>query len=214
MITNLKAKEVRWNFSRVLSCLSSRHYFFFVSYLLIQLVKLKPFLGPYHFAMSVIFLFHIEQERNKYKIFCPWGYLELNFWLFLSMKSVNLVRLKTLNLWSDETSEVNPTQQTVACSPWAADSFSKIPCNYSRPPTHLLQVLMLPLLSSLCYRISDEATKVTASSQNVDAYWYSLRIQLLWLCQLTITYKEDIAMRGYRIYLYFIFLHIAGWQRP
>lgn len=44
--------------------------------------------------MSPLFLFYIEQESNEYKILCPWGYLELNFWLFSQHESLNLSRQK------------------------------------------------------------------------------------------------------------------------
>lgn len=39
IITNLKAKELRWHFRKILQHLSWRHYFFFPFYLLIQLLK-------------------------------------------------------------------------------------------------------------------------------------------------------------------------------
>lgn len=173
MITNFKAIELRWHFRKVLPTSITK------TLLLLSILpfntasKIETFLRLISFCLKIclfqpIFLFHPEQERNEYKILRSWGYLELNFWLFPSMNLWILLEEKGSTLEVMKAQKWTPHSPRLPCRPSAAGNFCKLPYNYSRPLTHLFQVLMLRLLSSLRNSVSDGATKVNVSSQNVD----------------------------------------------
>lgn len=68
---------------------------------------------------------HTQQERNRYKILCPSGYLELNFWLFLSLnlyildKKGSVLEVMKSQKWTPHSKQWPEAPPWLPVSSWA-----------------------------------------------------------------------------------------------
>ena len=113
--------------------------------------KVEPLFSPIPFChVSDIFFSHWTEKK--------WIQNTLSLRLFSAelltfsqLESVNLVRQKSLNPWSDGNLEVNPAQRAVTPRPLGCSSFPKIPLD-SGPLAHLFWLLSpSPLISLTVY---------------------------------------------------------------
>ena len=105
---------------------------------------------------------HTQQERNRYKILCPSGYLELNFWLFLSLNLYILDKKAQSLKWWNLRSE--PHTANSGLRPLRGCQCLHEPIQLSRATDSPLQVLTLSVPSSPWCWNCDEATKVNMGS--------------------------------------------------